>query len=225
MLCRGIQARVDGFTRVELLLLSLAVFGLMMLGLGLVLPSWTKPRVYGQPTGRSVCVRNMKSLGLAFQLWSHDYDDAPPEARFQDGFRLSEVFAQMSNYITSPKVFACPSDPRRRPSALNFQSLVDRNVSYGLSPMLPRAVNERSGWISLRIVERHLMTNGVPLSAGTVDVQAGDRMEWDVRPHDRQGQVGLVDGSVQALDNLRLAQQSSVWMGQTTNAALRLVLP
>ncbi|CUU03008.1 MAG: type II secretion system GspH family protein [Fimbriimonadales bacterium] len=81
-----------GFTLTELLVV-IAIIALLM---AILLPVYTLARRAGQ---RTVCISNLRQIGLAVRMYRDDYDELPPY--------LSKIYS----YVREGRVFICPVDP------------------------------------------------------------------------------------------------------------------
>ncbi|CUU37176.1 MAG: prepilin-type N-terminal cleavage/methylation domain-containing protein [Fimbriimonadales bacterium] len=81
-----------GFTLTELLVV-IAIIALLM---AILLPVYTLARRAGQ---RTVCISNLRQIGLAVRMYRDDYDELPPY--------LSKIYP----YVREGRVFICPVDP------------------------------------------------------------------------------------------------------------------
>jgi prepilin-type processing-associated H-X9-DG protein len=69
--------------------------------------------VFGQARAKArqaACLSNMKQIGLALSMYSMDYDERLPAARYGSG----EWSTVLNPYIKNDGVFTCPSDPKPR---------------------------------------------------------------------------------------------------------------
>lgn len=84
--------RRRGFTLVELLV-SIAIITLLA---ALLFPVFAAARGAAR---RTVCISNMRQIGLALQMYRQDNEELPP--------RLSTV---NDSYVKDPRIFLCPND-------------------------------------------------------------------------------------------------------------------
>ena len=81
-----------GFTLIELL----AVIAIVAILVAILFPVYTLARRAGQ---RTVCISNLRQIGLAVRMYRDDYDELPPY--------LSKVYP----YVHEGRLFVCPVDP------------------------------------------------------------------------------------------------------------------
>lgn len=210
-----------GFTAVELIVSLAAIFLLLYL---LVPRAGTKAKA-----PRINCVSNLKQIGLAFRMWSNDHGERFPMAvsvtETNDGsseFGLTgEVwkhFQIISNEIHTPKVFACPSDNRKR--ALDWSDFTgNRHLSYfvGLDADETKPQTILAG-------DRNVV-GGTESATGVITLKAGDRLEWTKTMHKHAGNVALADGSAQQLTSSALIKQFQAALANSGQPTLRLALP
>lgn len=84
--------RWRAFSLVELLVV-VAIIALLM---ALLLPVYTLARRAGQ---RTVCISNLRQVGLAVRMYRDDYNELPP------------YLSKVASYVGDARVFVCPFDP------------------------------------------------------------------------------------------------------------------
>lgn len=84
--------RWRAFSLVELLVV-VAIVALLM---ALLLPVYTLARRAGQ---RTVCISNLRQIGLAVRTYRDDYNELPP------------YLSKVASYAGDARVFVCPFDP------------------------------------------------------------------------------------------------------------------
>jgi prepilin-type N-terminal cleavage/methylation domain-containing protein len=211
------KRRLPGFTLVELIV-SIVLVAVVA---GLILPSSASRT---SPKSRIKCVHNLKNIGLAFQIFAVDHEDRfPMEISTNEGGSLEFVnegapfrhFVALSNELSTPTLLVCPTDEKGKP-ATNFPLMRSEQVSYfvGLDAKIghPRLV--LTG-------DQNLTINQMALSSGLVDLTTNGLVGWTREMHNRQGNVGLGDGSVQQTSDFRLADL----LRRTGKATYRLAVP
>jgi prepilin-type processing-associated H-X9-DG protein len=179
---------VEVFVIVAVLALLLVVF------LPALVPA--KPRAK-----RISCTNQGKQIGLAFRIWSTDNGDKFPMTALTNrdgtlamaaGTNAFRAYQIMSNELNNPKVLLCPTDDRDLPKDGYFANLKNTNISYfvGLDADETNPASILSG-------DRNLETNGVPVSTGLLVLTQTNGLAFTAKMHNRQGNIGLADGSVQ----------------------------
>ncbi len=187
------------FTVIELVVIIVIVTMLFML-LFSSLPQ-AKQKAQNQQ-----CLRILKSVGLAFRQWSSDSSDTYPMRRPTSlGGSLESAtngavfftFVVLSNELNTPKILICPADVRT--PATNFgPGFANSNLSYFVG------VTAEETQPQLLLMGDRNLTNG-PLSPNRLLLLATNSAPgWNRQLHKLRGNVALADGSVQALDTLRL---------------------
>lgn len=200
------RCRRNALTLVEALVLLaiVAVFA------ALLLPALSRPR----RSNRIPCLSNLKQVGLGFRLYANDHEDQFPwavstninETNTSGSRELvssPEVFRHYqaaSNELVTPKVLVCPTE-RNRFKEADFTKFSNANLSYfvGLDADASKPQNLLSGD---RSVSGGVLSNGF-LRLLTPTNEAG----WTPEMHNRVGNVGLADGSVQQLTDQSLQRQ------------------
>ena len=105
----------------------------------------------------------------------------------------AEVFRHyvlISNEVNSPKVLTCPSD-RSRQRTKSFATFSNSNLSYfvGLDAVETAPQMRLSG-------DRNITTNGRAFS-GILTLTSDMPVSWTKEIHNRSGNIGLADGSVE----------------------------
>jgi type II secretory pathway pseudopilin PulG len=207
----------NGFTLVALMviILVLALLAAMLL-----------PALSGAK-GKSMriqCVNNLKQCGLAFRIWEGDNGDQYPmdvpmarggTKEYDTGAGTFRHFQVMSNELSTPRILICPADTRT--AALHFISLKNQNVSYfvGLDANEENPQRFLDG-------DRNV-TGGTAPENGILKLVPGGTAVWTTAIHNKNGNLGLADGSVQqfTIHGLCIALKNS---GDPTNT-WRISLP
>ena len=109
-------------------------------------------------------------------------------------------FMVMSNELNTPKILWCPATKQRQ-SPPSFAALGRSNVNYfvGLDADETQPQMFLSG-------DDNLLVDGQPVTRGVWDLTTNSVVAYSTARHDRQGNVGLSDGSVQGYSTTRFQE-------------------
>jgi len=211
------ESSTSGFSVLELsvvvLLLALLAMALMPAGRG------NKAKAT-----RINCVNNLKEIGLSFRTWALDNQDNYPmrvsitnhgAMELASTGLLFSVFQVMSNELSTPKVLRCPTDTKRKCANGFTTAFGNSNLSYFVG------IDSTDTNPQMFLAGDRNITNGVTPNRGLLDLSSDQPAGWTEDFHDRQGNVGLADGSVQQFSRSKL-QEALKYTGSTNN---RILLP
>lgn len=212
---KSIKKKLAAFTLIELLV----VIAIIAILAAMLLPALAAAKRKAQ---RINCVSNLKQIGLSFKTWSVDNQDRyPMVVSTSDGGALDwrnrdpghhQALNVMSNEMTTPKIAYCPSDKMSAPA--NFSGYFLSNslvVNWDATETTPSAP---------LVMDRNLCKDSVTLSVPVLlnlatevaDVNLMTYMAFSVQAqkfgfganmHQKAGNVGLADGSVQQYTSAR----------------------
>ncbi len=191
----------------------------VLLAMLVILPMF-RPRHHGPGHARISCVNNLKQVGLAFRIYANDNGDLYPTqvpdelGGAMDSVErgdITRVFLVLSNELSVPKTVICGADTRI--AATNWNVLAPTNISYfvGLDAVDTKPNMVLSG-------DRNLALNG-QLLTGIVSLATNSPLTWTSELHQKAGNIGLADGSVQQVTAKLLLQQLAD-SGDATNRVL-----
>ena len=206
--------RLYAFTRIELVA-TIAV-GVVLGALAVCALADAKAK------SRGICCNcRLKQIGLAFRIFASDHGDAFPMSispnkggSMEFGSEAFRHFQGLSNEMSTPKVLVCPSDTRK--PAHGFSLLSNANISHFLGVDAKESAPQ-----VLLAGDRNLMTNGVPVGSGLLQLTPNLTVGWTAQMHNNAGNAAFGDGHVDSLSGNRL-QEQLINSGVATN---RLLIP
>ena len=188
------------FTLIELIIIIVIVLVLVFV----LIPNLATAK---QRARNSQCRDNLKKIGLAFRLWPGDGDRYQMKERVADGGvmesiesgNVASVFLVMSNELSAPNIIWCPADRRRGIAATFTNGLSNSNVNYFVGP------DARETEPQLFLVgDDNFLISGLAVKPGVVALATNTPVAWSTTRHNKQGNIGLADGSVQSVSSAGL---------------------
>jgi prepilin-type processing-associated H-X9-DG protein len=216
--------RNRALTLVEVLVVIVVVIFLI----GFLLPALVTAK---QKARRIACVNNLKEIGVGFRLWEGNHNDKyPMQVSVTNGGAMEWagpgnaylLWQTMSNGLHSLKNLHCPADTGRI-AATNFSTgFSDANISYFVSLDAAEAYPQM-----ILDGDDNLLVDGKPVQPGILNLRTGTTIAWTKDRHNRVGNIGMADGSVQQTtsESLNSAIGSCTNGVPTNNAAIRWLIP
>jgi prepilin-type processing-associated H-X9-DG protein len=212
-------------------LVIIAIIGVII---GMLFPVLIKKQ---SKSSKTSCAYNLKIVGLAFRIWTSDNNDNTPTTVSQTNGGAMEavltgnvaaVFQVMSNELQTPKLLLCPMD-KKRAEAKFFRKqelLKDGQVTNhflgnsNISFFVGLDANDLNPKMFLAGDDNFLVADKA-VQPGVISLTTNVPVAWSDERHERQGNVGLADGSVQGFSSSAL-RRALANTGDETN---RLAFP
>jgi hypothetical protein len=173
----------------------------------------------------SACLGNLKSVGLAQLVWAdghatgngtNDLPAADPNILKHLGSGgIASYYKALSNELIAPRILKCPSENRNY--ATNFSSLTASHISYFLN------LSALSPFDTSKVMNGDRYITFTPEPAGQpVTIAANLSVRWTKKMGHGDGNVALVDGSVQRTSSRELAK---TLLPPSNNVPQRLLFP
>lgn len=196
---------LSALTRLEVMVIIAGLALLVMVALPPLLMARAKRT-------RIACVNNLNNIGLAFRIGTFALQSFVPPWRAETDLggtiqhatnpaALWRHFAAISNEISHPKLFICPSDRERRAATSWSEFTNNRFVSYALG----LSVSEESPQ-SILGADRNLRLDGAVLSNAIISFSSNALVTFDRRLHNEAGNLLMGDGSVQQVPSHNLSE-------------------
>ena len=170
------------------------------------------------------CVYNLKQIGLSFRLWAGDHSDKYPmqvatnaggTMEWTGGPYAFRHFQVLSNELSTPKILVCPADSQQNYAKDFNHDLDNTKISYFVG------VDSTATNSQMFLAGDRNITNGIRKKYGILGLTTNQPAGWTHELHERQGNVGMADGSVHQFGNTKLREALTL-TGMATN---RLAMP
>lgn len=236
MKLKNIIQRNHGWSRFELMVVTLISLLMICLILALLLPArmeQQRRRVHGVYAGaraqRINCVSNLKQISLALRIWEGDNNNKYPMAvsvtnggamELIDAGDVAGCLRVAAPELSTPKILICPADTSRIRAKSFSNGFDNSHVSYFLSldatELYPQMIF--SG-------DDNLTVDDVPVKPGIVGIPTNTVASLTAARHSHAGNVGLADGSVWEMSGADLRTALKVSVNGTPFATNRLAIP
>jgi len=159
-------------------------------------------------TGKITCVNCLRAMGLSFRIFEEDNAGRFPmqlstndggSMEFVDGPFAFRHFQVMSNELSTPRILLCSSDKTRR-CATNFGADFNSNSKISYLVGVDAATNMANMLLS---GDRNIQSDA-KLQRGILVITTNQYVRWTKEIHRGNGNVLLLDGSVQQLTSAAL---------------------
>jgi prepilin-type N-terminal cleavage/methylation domain-containing protein len=193
------------FTLIELLVV-IAIIGILA---AMLLPALAAAK---KKALKINCASNLKQVGLAFRMWANDNNQKYPQGVTSaqggvsdnatvTGGRAYPVFQVMSNELSTPKVIFCPADGLTSHSQATVWQPIGNSMQNNNSYFIGFNADESDPQMILSgdINVSTAATSTSYYTTGTKQViNTGGKFWSQGDLHQKYGNLGLADGSVQS---------------------------
>jgi prepilin-type N-terminal cleavage/methylation domain-containing protein/prepilin-type processing-associated H-X9-DG protein len=195
------------FTLLEMLMV-ITIIGILAARL---LPALARAKPKAQ---RVQCLNNLKQTGIAFHLFANDHQHLfPMQVSVRDGGSMEWVpggnafrhLAAVSNDVSVPRIFVCPSDPAKV-AAPDWGTFKNTNLSYFVGvDAKPNYPN------SLLAGDRNISQDSI-VRSNILQTNFSATVGWTTNIHNDRGNILFSGGHVLLLDTpgLRAAFNSAL---------------
>jgi type II secretory pathway pseudopilin PulG len=189
------KSRRAAFSLIEVLVMVAVIVALAAVFLR---PAGRPPRAQ-----RIECFNNLKNVGLAFRIFATDNGDKFPGVILTSNvtdlasIRIEQVYAYLTNELSTPKILYCPADNERTP-AESFTNFTAKNISYFAS-----LTSHETRPQSFLAGDRSILVDGKS-APRLLSLSTNAALSWSKEIHEGQGDIAMGDGSVQQMSSSRL---------------------
>lgn len=198
-------------------------------------------------SARNSCVNNLKQVGVAFRVWEGDNNDKYPMAvstasggakenvwsalntSFEPQYGVTNVFTAMTNELSTTRQLACPADAGRTAigywTNANFQANISYFVGGDAADNYPQMILTGDRNIGTTIapgVAATITNTSSSYANAALSMVPGKYPAWTATDlHQRAGNIGLADGSVEqvTISGLQVALQNTTNGGASSTPA------
>jgi prepilin-type processing-associated H-X9-DG protein len=206
------------------------VWELIAVGAGLLMILFVSTRVireFQTHNRKIICASNIKSIGLAFQMYANEHSGAFP--RFVGTNEAWDYFQLAGTRLKVSPVVTCPADEERlkddvsEPTFQRFSKAKTSTDQQGLQRLSSYFYSLDASAFNPQSVlsgDRNLAIDGQPVT-GLTTLNSNTAVSWSTAIHNKKGNISLADGSVRQTTTATLRKA----IAAVTNQTQCLIIP
>jgi prepilin-type N-terminal cleavage/methylation domain-containing protein len=184
--------RKNGFTLIELLV----VIAIIAILAAILFPVFAQARERARMIG---CLSNARQLGTVLRMYAQDYDETYPKPDIVESDAYADIYIwrnAVQPYMKNKGIFACPSNPKSRPTG------------PGTDPTVYNSNGNGEGWQS---EPDHIMPGGYGMNSCATSWKPAVGPDADTKPP-------LSDAAItRPADTIAIGEEAEAWADINVN--------